>query len=400
MAEGLYAGNFLKDMHELSFQEKLMRFVHQNSLNEKARKNTLHISLNFAAEDQLSKEKLIEIAREYLEKIGFAAQPYLIYQHLDSGHKHLHVVTTTVQPNGRQIRTFNIGKIASEKARKELEISYGLTRAQGRKRQLKSQQGEAARIAHYGKTETKTAIQKVLQEVIPNYKYTSLGELNAVLGLYNVMADRCKETSRTYRYNGLYYRMLDEQGKKVGAPIKASAFAGNFTLSVLEEKFRQNLQLRSSYERSIKSAIDFEMRINVHTLATLKKALRKENINLVIRRNPEGRVYGLTYVDLKNKVVFNGSDLGKAYAAKGLTERLAQKIVEQVEAGMRQQHSRSLFNQGPNSKEEKLPLDREINADAFQKALDLVLKPEKQGEELNSHLIPKKRHRHSRGLHL
>jgi hypothetical protein len=32
-------------------------------------------------------------------------------------------------------------------------------------------------------------------------------------------------------------------------------------------------------------------------------------------------IYGLTYVDHKTKCVFNGSDLGKHYSAKGLQER-------------------------------------------------------------------------------
>lgn len=49
--------------------------------------------------------------------------------------------------------------------------------------------------------------------------------------------------------------------------------------------------------------------------------LKSENIDLVIRENKEGVVYGITYVDHKNAVVFNGSDLGKAYSAKEILER-------------------------------------------------------------------------------
>src|SRR5947209_9143093 len=84
VAERLFAGNFLKDIQQLSFQEKLQRFELQNALNAQVHKNTLHISLNFAAEDKLSREKLIEITAEYMDKIGFGAQPYLVYQHRDA----------------------------------------------------------------------------------------------------------------------------------------------------------------------------------------------------------------------------------------------------------------------------------------------------------------------------
>lgn len=35
----------------------------------------------------------------------------------------------------------------------------------------------------------------------------------------------------------------------------------------------------------------------------------------------EGLIYGITYVDLKTKCVFNGSDLGKVYSAMGIQQR-------------------------------------------------------------------------------
>jgi len=96
-AECLYAGNFLQEANELNFYQKLERFEHQNALNQRAKTNTLHISLNFDAQDKLSKEKLTEIASGYMQKIGFGEQPYLVYQHHDSGHSHLHIVTTSIQ---------------------------------------------------------------------------------------------------------------------------------------------------------------------------------------------------------------------------------------------------------------------------------------------------------------
>jgi type IV secretory pathway VirD2 relaxase len=109
-AECLYAGNFLGEANELNFYQKLERFEHQNALNERAKTNTLHISLNFDAGDKLGKEKLVEIANNYMDKIGFGEQPYLVYQHHDAGHLHLHIVTSSIQNDGRRINTFNIGK--------------------------------------------------------------------------------------------------------------------------------------------------------------------------------------------------------------------------------------------------------------------------------------------------
>jgi hypothetical protein len=45
------------------------------------------------------------------------------------------------------------------------------------------------RKAEYGKSETKKAIANVLDKVLNDYKFTTMGELNAVLNQYNVAAD-------------------------------------------------------------------------------------------------------------------------------------------------------------------------------------------------------------------
>jgi hypothetical protein len=71
--------------------------------NENVSGNSVHISLNFAAENNLSKEHLQQIAAEYMEQIGFGKQPYWVYQHNDAGDKHIHIVSVKVRPDGSRI---------------------------------------------------------------------------------------------------------------------------------------------------------------------------------------------------------------------------------------------------------------------------------------------------------
>lgn len=75
-AECIYAHNFLKEADHLNFYEKLQRFQQLISLNDRATTNTIHISLNFDPSENLGKEKLIEIATVYMQKIGFGNQPF------------------------------------------------------------------------------------------------------------------------------------------------------------------------------------------------------------------------------------------------------------------------------------------------------------------------------------
>jgi hypothetical protein len=175
---------------------------------------------------------------------------------------------------------------------------------------------------HYGKSESRRAIANVLDAVLNSYKYTSVAELNAVLQQYNVLADRGSDGSRVHQNNGLFYRILDEKGSTIGVPIKASSFHNKPTLKYIEERFASNETARQSYKTRVKNAIDLALlKLSKKSLENLITALEKEGIKAVVRQNKDGIIYGLTYVDHKTKCVFNGSDLGKQYSAKGIQER-------------------------------------------------------------------------------
>jgi hypothetical protein len=321
------AVNYPKDADHLNFYQKLNRLIKQASLNQQTKRNSIHISLNFSPSEKLSRQQLEEIATTYMDKIGFGKQPFLVYEHNDAGHPHIHIVTTNIKSDGKRIELHNIGRNQSEKARKEIEILFGLIKADSKKQQeQKLQIPVNSQKVQYGKSETKRAITNVLDTVINHYKYTSLAELNAVIKLYNVIADRGTEDSRIYQKNGLVYRVLDEQGNKIGVPIKASLIYSKPTLKYLEKKFIENELLRQEHKKRLKNAINWSfLKKPDQNLSNLIEALAKEKIHVIIRQNESGIVYGITYIDHQTKCVFNGSDLGKQYSAKGILERCGEK---------------------------------------------------------------------------
>src|SRR5438045_1937295 len=89
-AECLHAANYLNEANKMNFYQKLAGFERLNNLNERASTKTLHVSLNFSPSEKLSDSKLIEIANEYMNRIGFGEQPFLVYKHEDAGHPHIH----------------------------------------------------------------------------------------------------------------------------------------------------------------------------------------------------------------------------------------------------------------------------------------------------------------------
>jgi hypothetical protein len=324
VAECIGAENFPLNADEMSLKIKLNFLLKRTELRKDVERKNIHISLNFdSSENNLGKEKIMQIARVYMDKIGFGEQPYLVYQHYDAGHPHIHIVTTNIEANGNRIDLHHLGIKKSEPARKEIEKMFGLVVADdhARKEAFRLKPVDVKKVI-YGRTETKRAITNVLDAVLEKYKYTSLPELNAVLNLYNIMADRGSNQSKTFQSGGLFYRILGEDGNPVGVPIKASLIYNKPTLNFLQKKFETNKSTRLPQKARVKNAIDMALAGKKSMpVEELIMTLKKQGIDTVLRKNTEGQLYGITYIDHTTHCVFNGSALGKQYSAKAIQER-------------------------------------------------------------------------------
>ncbi|MBK0378552.1 relaxase/mobilization nuclease domain-containing protein [Mucilaginibacter segetis] len=316
-AELIWAQGYLKDPADLTFQDKMRRLTDLINRNARTQVNTLHVSLNFAVGENLDKDTLQQISDDYMQGLGFGKQPYLVYQHYDAGHAHLHIVSTNIEPDGKRISFHHLANRASESARKKIEQTYQLVKAEDQVEAVKFNIKPLEKLV-YGKAELKRSMTNIVNEVIGTYKFTSVPELNAVLNQYNITADRGSKDSRMFEKNGLVYWALDEKGNKLGVPVKASSIYGKPTLQKLQDRFRLNEVVRRPLKDRLRQSID-EVLADRVSKSQFQKALLKKHIHVVFRQNEEGRIYGVTFVDHQHKAVFNGSDLGKNYAANALT---------------------------------------------------------------------------------
>lgn len=323
-AKLIAANGFFKEKDKLGFTEKLLRFQKLTSLNQRTKTNTIHISLNFHPGEKLTEEKLQAIASVYMDKIGFGRQPYLVYQHFDAAHHHLHIVSTNIKKDGAAINMHNLGRNESEKARKEIEQDFGLIKAQGRKQTESPLQSLPGKI-NYGDKETKKSIAFIVNGVINQYKFSSLPELNAVLQQFGVQAYRGEKGSRMYEKGGLVYSIIDKKNNRVGVPIKASAINSKPILVNLERLFPVKSKEKEPFKEIVKEKLNKELAKSIASPKDFSNRLKKENIDVVYRQNAEGLIYGITYVDHQSKCVFNGSDLGKEFSAKGILNACTQK---------------------------------------------------------------------------
>ncbi len=320
----ILASGFAGDVGQMKFHHKLNRFQHLLDLKPNVKTNAVHISLNFHSGEKINGEKLQQIAASYMEKIGFGEQPFLVYRHHDAAHTHIHIVTTNIDRTAERIDLHDIGRLRSEPARKAIEEEFRLVRAQ--RNELKQHPGikkvEAQKVA-YGRLPTKRAISNVLTAVLRDYQFTSLAEYNAVLKCFNVMAFRGEEHTEMFAKKGLMYTVIQED-KPIGMPIKASAFYTKPTLRNLEEMYVKKEQQRKPHREIVRNRVDdiFKGYYSISQKRFVQEAKLK-GLEVTFRQNEKGQTFGVTFVDHQTRCVFNGSDLGKAYSAKGLGERLA-----------------------------------------------------------------------------
>ena len=329
----LGAFNYWEETASLTFEKKLQRLQDLIVRNQRAQETTLHPSLNFHPNDKITDKKMVQIAKEYMKEIGFADQPWLAYRHLDAGHPHLHIVTTNIRPDGSRISNDPRSPHNLRKIYRKIENKHDLTHfvevipEPKERRQITI----SPQPLKYGQTPTKTGITGVLDYVLENYKFTTLDQLNALLHLYHVRADRGSENGIMYRNRGLYYRMIDETGKKIGAPIKASSFEQRPTLNYLEQKMENNRLVLEQNLQRVQSRVKWALPSRSGSLEEFRWRLQFEQIRMIIapptrqrqKNSPEPYTgHGFFYVDIQSKAIYRDTDLGTTCTAANVLNRL------------------------------------------------------------------------------
>ncbi|HIT89101.1 MAG TPA: relaxase/mobilization nuclease domain-containing protein [Candidatus Merdenecus merdavium] len=279
--------------------------------NKRTEKPVVHISLNPHPDDKLTNEQLSDIAQEYMDTMGYGNQPYLVYKHEDLDRHHLHIVSVRVDENGKKLND-SFEKRRSEKARKELEEKYKLIPA-GKQNQSNDLPMKPINLKDGN---IKKQVSNITDTLIRDYHFQSINEYRALLNIYGVTVEEVKGEVRDKAYHGLVYSALNKKGEKTANPIKASLISRNVGSKALEKKFissKEALKDKKSYNRT-KQILSTLLKENPSRKAFVKE-LAKNGISVLFRENEDHRIYGVTFIDHREKVVFNGSRMGKEFSA-------------------------------------------------------------------------------------
>lgn len=281
------------------------------------KKPVIHISLNPHPDDTLTDEQFSAIAREYIEKMGYANQPFIVYKHEDIDRHHLHIVTLAVDERGKKINDGN-NFYTSTRILKELEQKFGLIPAQMRKEK------EAFRLKKvcYGDGENlKKQLASVIKPAAKFYHCPSFKEYRALLSTYNICVEEVKGEVNGKTYMGLLYFATDNKGNKVGKVFKSSLFGKSVGYEALQNRFKASKEkLKEKHLAPKTKAVVAGALRRSATKEDFRATLHRKGIDVLFRENEQGRLYGITFIDHNNGCVVNGSRLGKELSANAIAE--------------------------------------------------------------------------------
>jgi len=350
--------------------------------NRKTEKHTLHISLNPNPKDMVSDEQYREMAQQYMNEMGYGNQPFIVFKHTDIDRSHIHIVSVCIDEKGKKISD-QFEKVRSMKICRELEKKFGLISVVEKQ---PHQNHKIFRPINYKSGDIKSQMASVIRHITSYYQFQSLGEYNALLSLFNITVEKVEGELKGQLKRGLLYFPLDDQGKKAGNPFKASLFGKNAGIDALQKHFTASKSKSNDQpvKQSLKRSI-IEARHYSKNEQAFKNKLKEEGIDTVVRKNENGRIYGITYIDHRSRTVLNGSRLGKEFSANNFNDYWYNNVkADQTENNPPQQKA------SQSSNKENLPaedphhffdfLNTGQPEDGLFEALGSLL-PEAQGED-------------------
>ena len=280
--------------------------------NRRTTNTVFHASLNPSPEDKLTDDQLRDIAQEYMDRMGYGNQPYIVFKHKDIDRQHLHIVSLHVDELGRKISDSHEYD-RSMSVLRELERKYDLYPSIKGEEQTDTPD---LRKVNYKAGNVKQQISSVIRSCLRNYKCSSYGEFRTLLELFNISVEERTGTIDGRNYAGIVYGALTDDGYGTGTPIKSSKLGKDVGYKALQ-RYYENSKIKLKEDGNLarlRQTVRDAMSPH-NTRGEFWQLLKADGIDTIFRINPVGRIYGVTFIDHTNGIVANGSVLGREFSA-------------------------------------------------------------------------------------
>jgi len=309
-------GNTFSQSISPKFFENVLHFQGQRN----ATKNRYaHISLNLPHGENITDKNFLKISTEYMENMGYGAQPFIVVRHNDTEHEHVHIVTTNVKDDGQVLGIFNSHR-RSMATRQHLEKKYGLTSAPTtkRKERLPIHRLPELQFGMDAEKGTRYYVQDVLNSINQKYKVRSFGELERLVRPYHI---EVKTTKNESGRAGVKYGLNNQKGYRTNF-INGSEVHRNLSGPKLQKVFDIHSKSkllpmhRKRLLKQIETTYDLFQTIHTHDLEEVVKEYQDIDIKL---DKKEEVIEGFTIHD-RSGYVFRARELSKNIRMQNRTD--------------------------------------------------------------------------------
>ena len=253
----------------------IQSFIRQTKLNSHLTRTVGHISLDFSVQDKdrLNNQKMVEIAREYMDRMGIQDTQHIIVRHYDKEHPHIHLVFNRVNSQGKTISDKN-DRFRSEKICKDLTSDFGLYFAKGKENVKEHRLREPDK--------TKYEIYNALKKFVPDCKSWNL----------LIEALREQEIETTFKYKGHTNEVQGIIFTKNSFKFNGSKVDRQFSFSKIDKQIRQNVSLDSSlrtkYRRGSELNPLVDLSLSTYRYRNIQKEENNSSVNLRRKKRNKG----------------------------------------------------------------------------------------------------------------
>ncbi len=232
--------------HDVLKEVSMVRMLRPN-----LQKYFYHTSLNFPPEENLADDKILSIAKEYLEEMGFDKHQYAIFRHFDAGHPHVHLLVNRIGYDGSLV-TDSKDYQRTEQILRRLEIKHSLKPVLSSKhaQERATTKNELELVKRKNKPSTKQKLQLIIRAVTKDkpttYEFIKSLEKRGINVLFN-QASTGFVSGISFGYEGLLFK-----GAHLGQAFKWQAVKNS--ISYEPERDRQAISQGNSRTRNAKLA--------------------------------------------------------------------------------------------------------------------------------------------------
>ncbi|MCM4153668.1 hypothetical protein DHD05_18910, partial [Arenibacter sp. N53] len=269
-----------------------------------------HITLNLPLGEHLDDNTFQAVSREYMEQMGYGEQPFVMVRHTDTGHEHVHIITTNVDDDGKVLGIFNSYR-RNVATQRYLEKKFRLSPSPRTTQQRELPIYRSPEL-HFGidpAQGTKFYLQDVLNGILQKHKVRSFQELAKLVRPYHI---EIKQTKNQSGRIGVAYGLDNQKGYRTRF-INGSTVHRSLSGPKLQKVFEANSKskLLPMYRKRLLKQIETTYGLFKTIRPKEMTEVLKEYQDIDIKLDRKGDIIkGYTIYD-RSGYVFNHRELGQ-----------------------------------------------------------------------------------------